>query len=471
MHLRQWQSECCKSALKQFNKGRSHFLCLATPGAGKTVMAAEIAACLFDQDKIDFVLCFSPSVTVSDGFKATFSKRLNHRFDGVIGAIGSSYTYQSMSYFDDSFWQILSTNRVLVIFDEIHHCSGITVENSNSWGEEIILNIQAQAKFTLALTGTPWRSDKSPIVLSNYLGKENAIQCDYTYGLKQAVEDGVCRSPNIVLIDNEEITVTDHKNNIQVFESFRTLLDEKALSYQDIITDEKAIQYILEKGCKKLTKIRKKNPSAGGLVVASSVSHATQIIQILINKFGQSAVMVSYLQEAPLQIINSYRNDTTQWIVAIGMVSEGTDIPRLQVCCHLSRIKTELYFRQVLGRILRVNGSVDQNAWLYTFNEPKLMEYAHRIEKDLPDIPVIINETFRRGTDNNIDPAFSHNKLTNEIALSIAVNSEDHSISSFLANSEEINTLNGQNSLLRSFEILGAFREQVVATFNSPFQS
>ncbi|BDU42220.1 hypothetical protein TUMSATVNIG3_10180 [Vibrio nigripulchritudo] len=67
------------------------------------------------------------------------------------------------------------------------------------------------------------------------------------------------------------------------------------------------------------------------------------------------------------------------------MISEGTDIPRLQVCCHISAVKTELYFRQVLGRILRVNESPNQQAWLYTFAEQNLIEYAERIEHDIPE--------------------------------------------------------------------------------------
>lgn len=468
MKLRQWQSECVDSVLSNYNKVSKHFLCLATPGAGKTMMAAEVTARLFEEDKIDFVLCFSPSITVADGFKATFSRRLDERFDGVIGALGNSYTYQSMAFFKESFWQILNSHRVFVIFDEIHHCSGQTVESSNSWGEEIILNIQEQAKFTLALTGTPWRSDKSPIVLANYRGKENTIQCGYSYGLRQAVEEGVCRTPSIVLIDNEEIIVTDQVNHTQTFDSIKSLLDEKSVSYQEIISDIKAIEFILSRGCAKLAEVREHNPTAGGLVVASSVAHASKIIQILQNKFKQSAVMVSHREDEPNEIINTYRNNTTQWIVAIGMVSEGTDIPRLQICCHLSRIKTELYFRQVLGRVLRVNGSVDQNAWLFTFSEPKLMEYAYRIEKDLPDISVVIKDVFI--SDNLILESEETQKQT-PINLNNQINSLTFGSHEFDSDNNKIKNeeLNKTSSLTYSFDLLGTFREQVVATFNSPF--
>ncbi|WP_444994513.1 DEAD/DEAH box helicase [Aliikangiella sp. IMCC44359] len=452
MKLRTWQSKCVRHAINHFRRVSKHFLCLATPGSGKTIMSSEVAARLIEQNLVDFVLCFSPSIAIAHSFKATFSKRLNHRFDGVIGAIGSSYTYQSMSYFDDKFWQILRTNRVLVVFDEIHHCSGSTVESANSWGEEIILNIQEQADYTLALTGTPWRSDKSPIVLSSYL-KAGTIDCNYVYGLRQAVEEGVCRIPKIVLIDNEEISVTDSENNIRIFEGFTPLLNEKAASYQDIITAPKAIQYILDKGCKKLAELRTKTPNAGGLVVASSVKHALQIMQILQYNFNQSAVVVSYQQDAPSEIINSYRSNTTQWIVAIGMVSEGTDIPRLQVCCHLSKIKTELYFRQVLGRVLRVNGSADQHAWLYTFSEPSLVNYAYRIEEDLPETSVITKEKLSRDSSIN-------NKNLNANGISFDSSTKafefdiDQNNCSYSIYSQEKSSISSNSQLLHSLEIL-----------------
>ena len=42
MKLRQWQDECINLASTQYKKGNSHFLALATPGAGKTIMAANI---------------------------------------------------------------------------------------------------------------------------------------------------------------------------------------------------------------------------------------------------------------------------------------------------------------------------------------------------------------------------------------------------------------------------------------------
>ncbi|MFA0703886.1 DEAD/DEAH box helicase, partial [Vibrio sp. 10N.222.48.A8] len=114
------------------------------------------------------------------------------------------------------------------------------------------------------------------------------------------------------------------------------------------------MEYLLGLGCKKLAEIRSRSPTAGGLIVAASVQHAQTIKKVLSEKYAQSVSIVTYRHEEPLAEIERYRRSDTQWIVSVGMISEGTDIPRLQVCCHMSSVKTELYFRQVLGRILRV---------------------------------------------------------------------------------------------------------------------
>lgn len=384
MQLRKWQSECTELAIQKFNSGKRHFLCLATPGAGKTAMAAEVSCRLFKQNKIDFVLCFSPSIVVAKGIQETFERRIKRRLDGSIGAIGGSYTYQSMQFMSKDIWQLLQSHRVLVIFDEIHHCSGSDIENANAWGEEIISKIQGHATHTLALTGTPWRSDNTPIVLAEYKDADNNILCDYVYGLAEAINDKVCRVPQIIVSDNDDITLQTEDGSEESFESFVQLLSKSAYPYQNLVRQEILIRHILGEANRKLTAIRTVNPEAAGLVVASSVEHATQILNILRNELNQSAVIATYKENEPSQIINEFKSGTTPWIVSVGMISEGTDLPRLQVCCHLSRIKTELHFRQVLGRVLRVSKAPNQEAFLFMPAEPTLIDYAERVAEHIP---------------------------------------------------------------------------------------
>ena len=271
-----------------------------------------------------------------------------------------------------------------MVFDEIHHCSGSDIENANVWGQQVLTKIQGLATYTLAMSGTPWRSDALPIVMGEYSTPDGQLIVDYQYTLKQAIADEVCRSPKLVLVDNEHLSVTSDEK-VELFSSILEMLKQTKTSYQSVIHNQEAMEYLLGLGCKKLAEIRTQSPRAGGLVVASSVQHAQTVKKILSQKYAQTVSIVTYRHEEPLAEIERYRQNDDQWIVSVGMISEGTDIPRLQVCCHMSSVKTEFYFRQVLGRILRVNGSANQQAWLFTFAEQSLIEFSERIEQDIPE--------------------------------------------------------------------------------------
>lgn len=381
--LRRWQIECSNNALEKYRSGQSHFFCQATPGAGKTVLAATVAKRLLSEGLIDLVLCFSPSLTVSEGIKRTFSNVIQKPLNGTMVCIGRSLTYQSLLNQNDDLWLALRERKVFVVFDEIHHCSGAEMEQANVWGQKILAQIQSLATFTLAMSGTPWRSDSLPIVMCRYTDPDGHLLVDYQYSLKQAIKDNVCRKPKIVLVDNDHLSVTTGER-VESFSSIAELVKRTKSSYQSIIHNDEAMEHLLKLGCTKLAEIRCFLPEAGGLVVASSVHHAEKIKGILSRKYAQSVSIVTYRHHEPLLEIEHFRNSNTQWIVSVGMISEGTDIPRLQVCCHMSSVKTELYFRQVLGRILRANQSKNQHAWLFTFAEESLVSFAERIEQDIP---------------------------------------------------------------------------------------
>ncbi|TOB85932.1 diguanylate cyclase, partial [Vibrio parahaemolyticus] len=317
--LRQWQSECADQAMKKYKSNKSHFFCQATPGAGKTVLAATVASRLLQCNMIDLVLCLSPSITVSEGTKRTFAKTLNRSFSGGLGSIGQSVTYQSLQFLKDEFWITLRNYRVLIVFDEIHHCSGDRIENANTWGQQVLAKIQNLATFTLAISGTPWRTDCLPIVMGEYGDETGQLQVDYQYPLKRAVEDGVCRTPNIVLVDSENLCVTN-EDTVELFSSILEMMKKTKISYQNVIQNQEAMEYLLGLSCSKLAEIRVQSPNAGGLVVAASVHHAKIIKNILSKKYQQTVSIVTYRHHEPLLEIENFRESDTQWIVSVGMI-------------------------------------------------------------------------------------------------------------------------------------------------------
>lgn len=397
MNLRKWQKDCIEKSLSEYSKGKQHFLCLATPGAGKTAMASSLAQKLMDSDKIDMVMCFSPSVVVAEDFKIELERQTGKPMNGRLGSMGLSVTYQSMLSLEANFWSLLKQYRVLVIFDEIHHCAGSGSPedpvHSNSWGAKVINNIQGHATYTIALTGTPWRSDQLPIVLANYDRESRLVKCDYSYGLSQAIQDNVCRTPTFTIIDNDSVRYK-HENDEINFNSFEELLKNSNCSYQNLLESAELIEYCLKLATKKLDQIRQNKGDAGGLIVSTSVQHAHKIHEILMAKFGENAEIVTHKDtNAPFKI-NEFKLSCRKWIISVGMISEGTNIPRLQVCCHLTRVKTELYFRQVLGRVLRSTGHQSEKGYMIMPAEPKLIEYANRVKSDIPKVTAVNKITY-----------------------------------------------------------------------------
>lgn len=173
------------------------------------------------------------------------------------------------------------------------------------------------------------------------------------------------------------------------------------------------------------------------------------------------------------QAIQQFRDAKTKWIVSVGMISEGTDIPRLQVCCHLTRVKTELYFRQVLGRILRVQNDAFEEALLIMPAEPKLMEFAHRVAEDIPATNTVSIKTMEESLEpslidhheTDILPCTSEHLTTEPHAAADDPDSQPDLIS--LGQPKEDNTALPFTSLADAYEttlgLFGRFKKRMIS--------
>uniref|UniRef100_UPI004047AA1D DEAD/DEAH box helicase n=1 Tax=Rheinheimera sp. TaxID=1869214 RepID=UPI004047AA1D len=452
MQLRYWQEDCASLALQKFERRQKHFMVLATPGAGKTIMAAAVAKRLFDANEIDYVLCFAPSLAVLNSMRTTFSSVLAKPMHGQLGAAGGVYTYQYLASSKTADWSFLTTSRVLVIFDEIHHCGGDEPELANAWGREVLRSLGGHAKYILSMTGTPWRSDLAPITLASYIDPDQTIHCDYVYGIADAINDDVCRLPEVVLIDNDKLQV-----NEETYGSLKAAIEHSELRYSELLADSQALRHLLTVAVQQLHIARQGQPNAAGLVVASSVREARRIKHILQSEFNQTAVMVTYREPTPQAVIENFRASDTQWIVSVSMVSEGTDIPRLRVCAHLSLVRTELFFRQVLGRVLRLMPGISNNkAWLISFAEKSLLEFAQRLQQDIPEKIIRFEKE---------DPLDNSEPLTmTDMNFKTGHSSKLHALGGGWNCSSEVTEENLANPTLL-FSLKGRYRQQVFSIF------
>jgi superfamily II DNA or RNA helicase len=84
--------------------------------------------------------------------------------------------------------------------------------------------------------------------------------------------------------------------------------------------------------------------------------------------------------------IKAFGESRDRWLVAVAMVSEGVDIPQLRVGVYATNKRTELFFRQVLGRLVRVRGDlpedVDQTAYMFVPKEEGVIALADAVTRD-----------------------------------------------------------------------------------------
>src|SRR5690606_17165940 len=98
---------------------------------------------------------------------------------------------------------------------------------------------------------------------------------------------------------------------------------------------------------------------------------------LLRRRYGVTATLALSDDPTASARIEHFAEGTQPWIVAVRMVSEGVDIPRLRVGVFATNTTTELFFRQAVGRLVRwTRGMRHQKAFFFIPDDPRLRAYA-----------------------------------------------------------------------------------------------
>ena len=126
--------------------------------------------------------------------------------------------------------------------------------------------------------------------------------------------------------------------------------------------------------------LRQRDPRAGGLVIAIDQEHARGIAEIMYDTFGVSPTVATSDDPDASQKISTFAEGNAPWLVAVRMVSEGVDIPRLRVGVYATNTVTELFFRQAVGRLVRWRGGLGrQAAYMFIPDDARLRTFAGAI--------------------------------------------------------------------------------------------
>jgi superfamily II DNA or RNA helicase len=140
---------------------------------------------------------------------------------------------------------------------------------------------------------------------------------------------------------------------------------------------------VLRDGDARLSEVRAEgHPDAGGLVIASDQDHARAIAGRLGSISGRQPELVMSDEPGASKRIADFASSDRRWLVSVLMVSEGVDIPRLRVGVYATAARTELFFRQVVGRFIRTTpgGPRRQMSYLLMPADSRLKALAHEIE-------------------------------------------------------------------------------------------
>ncbi len=291
---------------------------------------------------------------------------------------GVAVTYARVAG-DPGVWSAPHGGESLVIVDEAHHL-----------GEDLAWGLSFQRAFAatprwLLLSGTPFRSDATPIPGVRY-DAEGIVVPDVSYTYAQAVAEGICRPVAFVTFDG---TLSWRSGEDVIESSFETVLSAREASrrYRTAISTElpDGLPRILREADGKLRALRAEgHRDAGGLAVAADSTHARRIAKLLAEVTGRAPVVVLHSDRDAARKLSDFRGTREPWIVAVNMVSEGVDIPRLRVGVYATAAKTPLIFRQIVGRFVRTTpGSAAEPSWVYLPAEPTLSAHAAEVESEL----------------------------------------------------------------------------------------
>jgi superfamily II DNA or RNA helicase len=373
LRLRLWQRQALDAFLASDGPD---FLAVATPGAGKTTFALTAARLTLPQLGGRLVVV-APTRHLKEqwagaaeqlGLHLETDWSPQHRLPSDLHGIVTTYQQAAIAARD---LQVVARGG-LAVLDEVHHAG-----DDLAWGDGVTIGLGTAAR-RLCLSGTPFRSDTAAIPFLHYRGGQVVPDVEYGYG--EALQDGRVVRPVYFprFGGHMEWTAPDGSEVAATFEDPlpRQLANQRLRAALSL--DGEWLPAVLRHAHQRLMEIRAKNPDAGGLVIASDQDHAQGIARLLRDRFAVRATVAVSEDPAASDKIARFAAGTDPWIVAVRMVSEGVDVPRLRVGVHATTTTTELFFRQAVGRIVRYTGGRGR-AYMFVPDDPRLRYFAETI--------------------------------------------------------------------------------------------
>jgi superfamily II DNA or RNA helicase len=380
--LRGWQ----RRALVRYLAAQPRdFLAVATPGSGKTTFALRVAAELLGHRAVEQITVVVPTEHLKVQWALAAQRHglaLDPRFSNTSAQTSPEYhgvmvTYAQVASHPTLHRVRTEQRKTLVVFDEIHHGG-----DAKTWGEAI-REAFCDATRRLALTGTPFRSDDSPIPFVTYTSGADGVlrsQADHTYGYAEALADGVVR-PVVFLAYSGQARWRDSAGEEHAARLGEPLSAEQTARAWRTALDPAGewMPAVIAAADERLRQLRTHVPDAGGMIIASDRAAARAYAALLTKMTFQTPTVVLSDDPGSSARITEFAESTGRWLVAVRMVSEGVDVPRLAVGIYATSASTPLFFAQAIGRFVR-SRRPGETASIFVPSVPSLLQLASELE-------------------------------------------------------------------------------------------
>ena len=380
--LRTWQ----RAALDVLDKHEGEaFLASATPAAGKTTFGLHVAHRMLSAGAVARVVVVAPTTHICRQWAADAARygidlepnRPNGEGPEPRDRHGVTVTYQTIAAGPGVHRRRAQALPTLLIADEPHHLG-----EQAAWGTTAVEAFGA-ARLKLLLSGTPFRSDNTAIPWVRY-DDDGVSAADYTYSYTQALHDRVCRPVTFCTYDGDMEWMSDGRRRHADFSVVLPAAEAARRLRTALDPEGDWIAQVLRDADVRLSELRAgEQPDAGALVIAADKEHADRLAANLQRLTGSRPPVVTSDDPNASKRIAAFSNSSEPWLVSVLMVSEGVDIPRLRVGVYATPARTELFFRQVIGRFIRrTPGPGEQMSWVFLPSDPKLKAMAATVEEE-----------------------------------------------------------------------------------------
>lgn len=410
----------CSAAPGQFQKA---FTVEVSPSGGKTVFALKLARRMIEADLIDRVIIVAPRDNIKDGFREDCQRvpmadafravpseqyiRISTSVDPKTTGLMKNYhggvvLYQSLGGLLEYFEMIGRSHRLLFIFDEAHHGSEDDSDQFSKWGEAMH-NVRSIAHSVVCLSGTPMRTDGNALPLWDYEppdedGNQYVVP-SFRFPYRDAVRANIARKVAIRVLD-PEVTAREHTNHgvMEVTQALSLFTADDASRIKSAFLDERGdfVERALIAAYEECEAQRRRGDADAAILVVlrpnRKADQATDedernlevVKRRIFDLFGEEALVVSSMDRRSSDRLKAFKTTNQRWLVAINLVSEGTNVKRVRNIVILREIKSHVLYQQLVHRATRNDSDVVlEHAVVFQPAFPHMSQWGRELEDDV----------------------------------------------------------------------------------------